>query len=369
MLFKGTTQRSAFDIAAAIDSVGGVLNASTGKELTSFYVKVPDYHLPLAIELLADILRNALFDPLEMEKEKSVVLQEIRLMEDTPDDFIHEFFSSVFWNGHPLGRPVLGTGETVSGFQRDVLLDFFQERYRGDRLVLTAAGNLKHEELLTLVSRAFGSMAISADEAPPEIAPVPQSAIGLLDKDLEQVHLLMGSVSHPFSSPTRYAAFLMNTVLGGSMSSRLFQEIREKRGLAYSVHSYVASYRDTGLFGIYAGTSAENVREILDVVSTECHRLKTEVLTDLELFAAKEQIKGHLLLSMESTDHRMTRLAKNEIYLHRHLPPEETVANIEEVTKENIQELACDLFKRETTSIAALGKVTGEVIHRDMLRF
>ena len=254
MLFKGTRNRSAFDIASAIDSVGGVMNAFTGKELTSFYIKIPDYHLAMAIDLLADIFKNSLFDPEEISKEKSVVLQEIHMLDDSPDDYIHDFFEEIFWKDHPLGYPVLGTKERVEGFSRDAIVRFVNDRYRGQNVVLTAAGNLKHEVLVELVGQAFGSIArdINQDSIG---APEVSAGISVLPKDLEQVHLVMGCPAPSSLSPERYPSFLLNTVLGGSMSSRLFQEIREKRGLAYAIHSYLTPYRDVGMLGIYVGTS------------------------------------------------------------------------------------------------------------------
>ncbi len=368
MLFKGTRTRSALDIAAEIDSVGGVLNACTGKELTSFYVKIPDYHLSLAIDLLADILKNSLFDPQEMEKEKSVILQEIHMVEDTPDDFIHDFFGEMFWNGHPLGLPVLGNEQSVAGFPRETLVRFFAEHYLGDRLVLTAAGNLKHDALVDLVARSFGSLERYSGKEKDQ-TPLVKSRIGLLEKDLEQVHIIIGSLSHSFASPDRYAGFLMNVILGGSMSSRLFQEVREKRGLAYAIHSYLVSYGDTGMFGIYVGTGDDKIAEVLEIIFAELTRLKTDLLTDKELLSAKEQIKGNFLLSMESTDNRMTRLAKNEIYLGRHVTPEETVEKIDAVSSEDIRELARGIFDPGIVSLAALGKVSEKVITQDMLKF
>jgi len=366
MLFKGTERRSAFDIASEIDSVGGVLNAATGKELTSFYVKIPDYHLPLAIDLLADLLTRSLFDPREMEKEKSVILQEIHMVEDTPDDYIHDFFGRIFWNGHPLGLPVLGTEASVTGFQRKPLMDFFKGRYRSDHIVVTAAGNLKHEELVGLVAKAFRSLERSEEEQAAGVL-VAASKIGVMEKDLEQVHIIIGSLAPPFSSPARYAGFIMNAVLGGSMSSRLFQEIREKRGLAYSVHSYLVSYRDAGLFGIYVGTGEDKVKDVIGIICHELNRLKTDLFTDKELLSAKEQVKGNFLLSMESTDNRMTRLAKNEIYFGCHVPPEETVARLDAVSGEEIRELARDIFRAERVSLAAMGNVSDQVLVKDGL--
>ena len=365
MLFKGTKKRTAFDIASEIDSVGGILNACTGKELTSFYVKIPDYHLSLAIDLLADILKDSAFDPEEMEKEKSVILQEIRMVEDTPDDFIHDFFGKAFWGGHPLSLPVLGTEDSVRGIRRDALLEIFEKYYRGGRLVLTAAGCLRHDELVSLVGEALGSVA-PAEGGNGQDAPTPTARVAVLEKDLEQVHMVIGSPGHTFSDPARYAGFIVNTVLGGSMSSRLFQEVREKRGLAYAIHSYLVSYRDAGMFGVYAGAGDEKVGEVLDVIFAELRKLKTDLLPDKELSSAKEQIKGRFLLSMESTDTRMTRLAKNEIYLGRDLSVDEAISNLESVSAEEVREVARSLFKKDTVSVAAIGRVTEDDIAGNM---
>jgi predicted Zn-dependent peptidase len=357
MLFKGTRRRSAFDIASAIDSVGGVINAFTGKELTSLYVKIPDYHLPLAIDLLADILQGSVFDPEEIQREKAVVLQEIHMLEDAPDEHIHDFFEAVFWNGHPLGLPVLGTKERVQDFTRESLTEFFLPRYRGENLVISTAGSMEHDVLVELVAASFVQLERNA-RTPELTVPVLSHRIGAQEKDLEQVHLIIGSPAPSSVDPRRYAGFLLNAVLGGSMSSRLFQEIRERRGLAYAVHSYLTPYIDTGMLGIYAGTSEKKVREVVGVTLDEMYRFTREPLTDQELRAAKELIKGNFLLSMESTDNHMTRLAKNEICFGRQIPIEETVTAIDAVTSREIQELAEELFHPEAISIAAVGRIS-----------
>lgn len=357
MLFKGTKNRSAFDIASEIDSVGGVMNAFTGKELTAFYIKIPDYHLAMAIDLLADILKNSLFDPAEIEKESSVVLQEISMVEDTPDDFIHDFFEKTFWNGHPLGLPVLGTKETVVNFGRDSLINFFTERYTGENITLTAAGNLKHDVLVNLAKNTFGSLerkSIKELHNKPLITP----AVAVIEKDLEQEHIIVGTTAPPSTSQLRYPALLMNIVLGGSMSSKLFQEIREKRGLAYSISSYLVPYRDAGILGIYVATSEDKVKNVIGLIFEELDKLRSNLLTEKELHSAKELVKGNLLLSMESTDNRMTKLAKNEILFGRNIPVEEIVKNIEAVSREDIKNLAGDIFSFDTISLAALGKVS-----------
>ena len=357
MIFKGTKNRSAFDIAFQIDSVGGLMNAFTGKELTAFYVKIPDYHLPMAIDLLGDILRNSLFDPAEIEREQSVVLQEIHMVEETPDEYIHDFFDKTLWDGHPLGLPVLGTKETVANFERKTIVDFFAKKYRGRNVVLTAAGNLKHDNLVALVRGAFGALegkSVKRESTKAGIC----SKVAVVEKDMEQEHIIIGGAAPSSTSHLRYPALLMNVVLGGSASSRLFQEIREKRGLAYSVRSYHAPYREEGMLGIYAGTSDEKAGDVIALILKELDRLKSDLVMEKELCSARELIKGKMLLSLESTDNRMTRLARNEIFFGRDIPMEEVVANIEDVSGEDIMTLANDVFRTDLLSLAALGRVS-----------
>lgn len=361
MLFKGTDRRSALDIASEIDSVGGVMNAFTGKEWTSFYIKIPDYHLSLAIELLADILQRSRFQSDEISKEQSVVIQEISMLEDSPDDYIHDFFEAVFWDGHPLGFPILGTRDRIKSLNREGLLSFFNTRYKGKKFVLAAAGHLKHDALVDLVGNAFESMEEGTAETiigHPEVA----SRIAVLPKDLEQIHLLIGTLAPSAVSPKRYPGFLLNAVLGGSMSSRLFQEIREKRGLAYAIHSFFSFYLDTGLLGIYAGTDRERSRIVVDLIGDALKRLSDEALTENEVRAAKELIKGNFLLGMESTDNRMMRLAQNELCFRKYIPPEDVMNCIEEVRSEEIRELACEMFNPDILSAVAIGEVSEEDI-------
>jgi predicted Zn-dependent peptidase len=359
MLFKGTERRSAFDIASAIDSVGGVMNAATGKELTSFYIKIPDYHLDLAVDLLADIVTGSRFDEVEIGRERSVILQEIRMVEDTPDDYIHDLFEGMFWQDHPLGLPVLGTKERVGAFRRSDLLEFFQSCYHGDHLVITAAGNLQHSRFLEQVQRSFRSITRSRLHGRTE-APAAKPGKAVFRKDLEQVHLVVGVPGPSAISPERHAGFILNAVLGGSMSSWLFQEIREKRGLAYAICSYLTPYMDAGLFGIYAGTGRETVREVLALVREGLVKFSTELLTEEELRSAKELIKGNFLLSMESTDNRMTGLAKSEICFGRHVTPEEIIERIEAVDREEVRSLAAGMFRPDLMRIVALGPVSEE---------
>ncbi|MCE5282239.1 MAG: insulinase family protein [Deltaproteobacteria bacterium] len=359
MLFKGTERRSAFDIASAIDSVGGVMNAATGKEITSFYIKIPDYHLDLAVDLLADIVTSSRFDEAEISRERSVILQEIRMVEDTPDDRIHDFFEEHLWKGHPLGLPILGTESRVEGFCRDDLIGFFGSRYRGKALVITAAGHLRHKDLVGLVRKSFGSLAAKASGGRTR-APEARTGRALVAKDLEQVHLIVGTPAPSALSPDRHAGFILNAVLGGSMSSWLFQEIREKRGLAYSIYSYLTPYLDAGLMGIYAGTGRDHVREVLGLVRKGMERFASRLLTPKELQSAKELIKGNYLLGMESTDNRMTGLARNELCFGKHVPPEEVIERIDAVDRQSIRTLAGRLFRPETQMVAAIGPVSEE---------
>jgi predicted Zn-dependent peptidase len=367
MLFKGTRSRTAFDIASAIDSVGGVINASTGKETTSFYIKIPDYHLTMAIDLLADIFKNSLFDPEEISKEKSVVIQEINQLDDSPDDYIHDFFEEKFWKDHPLGYPVLGNRALVEGFSREAILRFVDGRYRGENVVLTAAGNLKHDIFVDRVNQAFGCVDRDVRRngfRSPEIS----TGIDVIHKDLEQVHVVMGCSAPSCVSPRRYVSFLLNAVLGGSMSSRLFQEIREKRGLAYAIHSYLCPYQDTGMLGIYVGTGGDRVRQVVGLILDELKHLTDVSLTERELRSAKELIKGNFLLSMESTDNRMTRLARNEISFREHIPPEEVVRQIDCVSSEDIRSLAAEMFNPSVIGLAAIGPITEKDLTLGILR-
>lgn len=363
LLFKGTEKRTAFDIAKEIDSVGGTLNAFTGREYTCFYAKVIDKNLTLAIDLLSDIFLHSVMEPKDIEKERMVILQEIKMVEDTPDDYIHDLFNRACWRDHPLGYPIYGSSELVQSFDRDGLYRFFKENYPPDRIIVCAAGNLKHEQVVGLIAETFGRIPKSAttnSRSKPDPNPTTQSS----KRDLEQVHFCLGAQGLPYNHSLRFSSYVLNTVLGGGMSSRLFQEIRENRGLAYSVYSYLPTYIDTGLMVVYAATSESSFREVIDLVFKEFYRLKEEPLSHEELETAKEQLKGNLLLSLESSDNLMTRLAKNEIYFRTYLPVETILKGIDEVDNETVQHLARDIFDGRFFCLTVLGPLNGNEVDK-----
>lgn len=361
LFFKGTKRRSAAAIAEEIDAVGGVLNAFTGKEYTCYYAKVLAEHLPLAIDLLSDIFRHSRFDPEEIDRERAVVLQEISQTEDTPDDYVHDLFNLNYWPGHPLGFPICGRAETVGRFGQKDLLDFLAARYQPNRIIVAAAGNLTHQKLVEWVEREFGDLAGITSGA---VGTPPMAARGVFpfDKALEQVHICLGTKGIAQGAPERYAAYLLSTALGGGMSSRLFQEVRERRGRAYSVYSFLASYRDTGYLGIYAGTSAEWVEEVVTVIGAEMRKLVADGLRPEELARVKNQLKGNMLLGLESSDSRMNRVAKNEIYFGYDIAPSEVAARIDATANDEIIALAQRLLRPDQMALALLGDLKGRRI-------
>lgn len=356
LLFKGTERRSALKIAKEIDSVGGILNAFTGREYTGIYGKVLQKDLPLALDVLSDIFLNSLFDPREVGKERQVIVQEISSVEDTPDDYVHDLFNMAFWGSHPLGRAILGTGATVGTLTRDQIYGYFKRHYVPRRTLLAAAGNLGHEKVVELAKAAFAGFCGEAPDFSLE-SPATSSALVVKPKELEQVHFCLGTSSLAHAHPQRYCLYVLNSVFGGSMSSRLFQQIREERGLAYSVYSYINAYVDTGSLTVYAGTSQESLKKVVGLILQECTRLAEELIEPDELKATKEQLKGNLLLSMEHTENRMSRLAKNEIYYGKNLSLEEITDGIDRVTTQEVRALASQIFQRHLFAMAVLGSI------------
>jgi predicted Zn-dependent peptidase len=354
MLFKGTDTRSAEDIAQSIDSIGGQLDAFTAKEYASYYIKVLDEHVPIAMDLLSDVVRRPAFVADEIEREKKVILEEIKMVEDTPDDLVHELFTQHFWEGHPLGRPILGSPATVEALNKDTLQRYFSGAYVAQNMVIAAAGNIQHDRLRDLVLQAFGDLA-SAGESFGEEAPRVSPQVVTRTKELEQSHICLGTNSYPQSHADRYVSYILNTVLGGSMSSRLFQNIREKRGLAYSVFSGLSAYRDAGNITIYAGCANEAVGEVIDLCVDELRGMKRVSVPEAELRRAKDHLKGSLMLSLENTASRMSHLARQEIYFERHFGLDETLAGVEAVTAADIQRVAGDLFSDGSLAATVVG--------------
>lgn len=367
MLFKGTPKRDAEAIAREMDSIGGHLDAFTGRELVGYNAKVLDEHLPLAFDILADMLLHPLFDPVEVEKEKGVILEELKMDTDNPESYIHDLFVSKFWHGHPIGMPIIGNKRTIRGFSSEALAGFHRRFYQPSNLTLTAAGSLEHDRFVELADRYLGRLE-PFPPVPAEARPVATPPILLKSRrSLEQVHLCLGAPFIEAVHPLRYAAFTLNVVLGGGMSSRLFQNIREKRGLAYSIFSELNLFRDTGMLAVYAGTSAPNVRPLLDGVMTELRRIKAEPLSPGELRLAKDHMKGSLVLSLESTGSRMSNLARQWLSYGRFYSVSEILEGIEAVTAEQVQELASAYFTTGNLGLALLGRIDGLDLGRESL--
>lgn len=354
MLFKGTATRTAEDIAQAIDSIGGQLDAFTAKEYASYYIKVLDEHLPLAVELLSDIVLRPAFAPDDIEREKKVILEEIKMVEDTPDDLVHELFTQHFWEGHPLGRPILGSPETVESFTAESLRRYFSNAYIAPNIVISAAGNLEHAHVRDLVTRAFADLPATG-ETMSEDAPRVIPQVITRTKELEQSHVCLGTTSYPQDHDDRYVSYILNTVLGGSMSSRLFQNIREKRGLAYAVFSGLSAYRDAGNITIYAGCANDAVDQVIELCVEELRQMKQAPVPEAELRRSKDHLKGSLMLSLENTASRMSHLARQEIYFDRHFGLDETLSGVERVTSEDVQRVARDLFANGSLAATVLG--------------
>jgi len=357
MLFKGTPRRSAEAIAREMDSIGGHLDAFTGRELVGYNTKVLDEHLPLAFDILADMLLNPLFDSEELEKEKGVILEELKMDTDNPESHIHELFVSRFWQGHSIGRPIIGAKRNIAGFTPEALRSFHGRFYRPGNITLTAAGSLDHDELVALAERYFSTLQ-PGGESPDGPKPVPQAPILLKSRrSLEQVHFCLGAPMVATAHPLRYAAYTLNVVLGAGMSSRLFQNIREKQGLAYSIFSELNLYRDTGMFAVYAGTGRDRLRAVLDATMEEIRRVKSEPLTPAELRLAKDHMKGSLVLSLESTSSRMGNLARQWLNFGRFFTIDEVIEGIESVTPEQVLETATTHFTSDSIGLALLGRL------------
>ncbi|HUA08758.1 MAG TPA: pitrilysin family protein [Candidatus Acidoferrales bacterium] len=356
MLFKGTNRRSAREIAETMDGVGGSLNAFTDKETTCYYAKVIDRHVPLALDVLSDMFLHSLFEPAELSKEQNVVLEEIKMYEDSPDELIHDLFLQTMWSGSDLGEPTIGFVDTVTHVTPADLRAHMARHYAPNSVVVAAAGNVEHERFVELAAECFAQFEGQSERFEPDAPRTTPSAM-VRQKDSEQAYVVLGSRALSVRDDRRFALSVMDTVLGGGMSSRLFQEIREKRGLVYTVYSFQAAYRAAGLFGVYAGTSPENVQPCIDVIAQQLGALREIEIGENELHLAKEHIKGNLTLSLESTSSRMIRLGRNEFALGRQLAPEEIEERVDAVTAGEIKELAHELFAEDQLGLCILGPV------------
>ena len=356
MVFKGTERRSQAQIAQELDEIGGQSDAFTSQEYAGFHAKVLGEHVPRAMDLLSDIVLAPSFDAEELERERMVIFEEIKSVEDAPEDRVHDSFVEFFWPNHPLGRPILGTAETVGNFQRDDLVRFFRKIYAPSNIIVAAAGDVEHDALFELASSHFASLDTPPDDAiesPPTVHPT----IRMQPKELEQTHLVIGTVAPPQASPDRYVAYVLSAILGGNLSSRLFQVIREERGLAYSVYSGLNCFRDAGQFSIYAGTDPKHVSEVVDLTIEEIRRIKSEAVPADELERAKSHMRGSILMSLESTGSRMSQIARMEMTAGRHVTPEETIASVEAVSSEDVLRLATEMFGGRSLAMTVLGRL------------
>ena len=369
LLFKGTETRSAQDIALIVDSVGGQMDAFTTKEYTCFYFKVLDEHLDIAVDLLSDIVRHPKFIPDEVEKERKVIYEEIKMVDDTPDELVYDIFSESFWKNHPLGRPIQGTKRSVSRMDLDMLIRFFRDSYQPSNIMITAAGNLDHGRLADAMRRAFEPIKNSTTPIP-IAAPGTTGAVVVREKkELGQLHLCLGVPCFGLPPERRYREYVLNTLLGGTMSSRLFQHIREERGLAYSVFSSVNSFLDSGNLLVYAATSPESGKEVVELILQEFSKLKQGAVGAGELKMAKDHLKGSLMLSLESSSSRMSNLARQEFYYGRQFSVNEILQGIDAVTGEELLDLSREIFDPSSCTLAVLGQTSGLGIDKVELRF
>src|ERR1700737_5550259 len=345
MVFKGTTNRAWEQIAREVDTIGGNLDAFTGKEMVCFNIKVLDENVPPALDVLSDLVLHPTFTPEELAREQGVILEEIKMDEDNPDYLVHEIFTQNFWKDHALGKPILGTKDTVKKFERDPVLDFYEQRFAPGNLIICAAGHLKHEQFVELVGKHFQQMKpVKNGFHSPQPRIVPR--IHLRTKQaLEQVQICVGVPAHPIAHENRHASYILNTLLGGGMSSRLFQNIRERQGLAYAIYSDLSPYRDTGCLSVYAGTSRESAGKVVKSVVSEFRKLKSQPVPEEELRRSKDQLKGSLMLSLESSTARMSNLARQEMYFDHFYGLDELIERIEAVTVEELTGLANEFFK------------------------
>jgi predicted Zn-dependent peptidase len=367
MVFKGTKHRTAEEIARQVDSIGGNMDAFTSKECICFNVKVLDEHVPVALDILTDLVLHPTFTNEDIARERGVILEEIKMDEDNPDYLVHEIFTQNFWKDHPLGKPILGTKETVKKFERETVLDTYTHRFAPGNIIVAAAGHLDHDQFVDLVVKHFEHLKPAKNGFHSPVPKIVPRIVLRNKKALEQVQLCIGVPAYPIAHQKRHAGYILNTLLGGGMSSRLFQNIRERQGLAYSIYSDLNPYRDTGCMAVYAGTSLASATKVVKAVVNEFHNLKTEPVPAEELRRSKDQLKGSLMLSLESSTARMSNLARQEMYFDHFQDLDELIEKIEAVNADDLQSLAREFFKTESVAVTALGNLSGLKISRDQL--
>ena len=357
MAFKGTTKRSAFDIASELDAVGGKMNAYTSKELTTYYAVTLDKHIGIATDVLSDIFLNSVYDSKEIELEKGVIVEEIKMYEDTPDELIHDFFTETIYKGHPLGRSTIGNEQSVRSLGRQNMIDYTKEFYSPDNIIVSLAGNVEHEKAVELIGPAFSAMR-GKFPSMKKTRPTINKAVKLKHKKTEQVHMCLGTAGPAQMDEDRYAFSILDTVIGGSMSSRLFQEIREKRGLAYAIYSYNGALKDCGLYVVYAGTSKENFKQVVDLTINEFNKVKKHGITKEEMERSKDHLKGSLVLGLEATSSRMGYLAKSLFYYDRVITIDEIFEKVDRLTLDDIMVAANKYIKDDTLTLTVIGDLT-----------
>lgn len=369
MIFKGTRNRSSLQIAKELDAIGGLSNAFTGKETTCFHARVLGKHFTTLAGILSDLFLNSSFDVNDMERERQVILQEISMVEDAPDDNIHVLFNRLFWGAHPIGMSILGTLKTVSSIDRETILKYIKEYYVPEKVLLAAAGNVDHDSMISFFEPLFESAPGGGQTSSERSVPRTNGGLSVNFKELEQVHICLGGESPSQTSDRRFACAIFNTILGGNMSSRLFQEIRENRGLAYSVYSFLSAYMDTGFLGVYVATDFQNVNPVLETIQAEIRKIGGGELTKSDLTAAKDHLIGSIYLASESADSRMMRVAKNEIVFGRYVGYDELISHLERVTVDEVVEIAGRVFEDGKVSLAALGPIREEDIDKSNIVF
>jgi predicted Zn-dependent peptidase len=368
MIFKGTQARSSLQIAKELDAIGGLSNAFTGKENTCFHARVLGKHFPHLADIFSDIFLHSRFDAGDMERERQVILQEIGMVEDNPEDHIHVLFNHLFWMDHPIGMSILGTGETVSGIAKETILKYRSKYYVPEKIIVVAAGDIDHQTTVSYFEPLFGSLE-AGNSNPEKNTPRSNAGVSVHSRDLEQVHICLGGEAPSQTDDKRFACAVLSTILGGNMSSRLFQEIREKRGLAYSVYSFLSTYVDTGILGVYVATESRNVNPALETIRTEIKKISEGDISDSDLAAAVDHLIGGIYLSSESADNRMMRNAKNEFVFEKYVGYEELVADLEQVTIDDVVEVASGIFQEGEVSLTALGPIKEEDIDLSNLHF